>query len=126
MIIQTLTSFGLAPVSGVGGYGVVVRFDSVDDGPHLLFRADIDALPIHENPSHEHGSTVRGVMHACGHDGHSASLMALAYKLSLTKLQRGSVTLIFQPVRGKWSRCARHDEGQFLANDTVRLCLWLP
>ncbi|WP_232312713.1 M20/M25/M40 family metallo-hydrolase [Enterovibrio coralii] len=97
VIVQTLTSFGLKPISGVGGYGVVVVIKSTEDGPNLLFRADTDALPIHEVPCHEHGSEIHGVMHACGHDGHAASLMALAYKLSQTKLQRGSVTLIFQP-----------------------------
>ncbi|MGF1766961.1 amidohydrolase [Enterovibrio makurazakiensis] len=97
VIADTLRTFGYAPLEGIGGHGVIVKIESDQAGPQLLFRADMDALPINERANHEHGSQRFGVMHACGHDGHSASLMGLAHRLSEQNLQRGSVTLLFQP-----------------------------
>ncbi|CZF82202.1 putative hydrolase YxeP [Grimontia celer] len=97
LIADTLRSFGYDPQVNIGGYGIVLTIESGVAGPHLLFRADTDALPIDEAASHTHCSCTQGIMHACGHDGHSASLMALAYRLSMSSLQRGKVTLIFQP-----------------------------
>ncbi|MCC4799449.1 hydrolase [Enterovibrio norvegicus] len=97
LLVKTLRTFGYSPIEDVGGHGVVVKIDSGLPGPHLLFRADTDALPINEIAVHQHSSEHDGIMHACGHDGHSASLMALAYRLSLFTLQRGTVTMIFQP-----------------------------
>ncbi|WP_407333742.1 amidohydrolase [Enterovibrio sp. 27052020O] len=97
VIAEKLRSFGFTPIEGVGGHGVVVKITTGLAGPHLLFRADTDALPINEFAKHGHASRRYGAMHACGHDGHSASLMALAHRLSSQQLQRGSVTLIFQP-----------------------------
>lgn len=97
VIAKTLRDFGYTPLTGIGGHGIVVDIDSVEPGPNLLFRADIDALPIQEVASHSHCSGKDGIMHACGHDGHTASLMALAHRLSNSQLQRGRVTLLFQP-----------------------------
>ncbi|MFD2178958.1 amidohydrolase [Veronia pacifica] len=96
-IANTLRQLGYKPVTGIGGYGVVVKIDSDCDGPNLLFRADIDALPIDELSQHDHVSECQGVMHACGHDGHAASLVCLASRLRENNLQRGSVHLVFQP-----------------------------
>lgn len=97
LIASTLESFGFSPITNVGGCGVIVDISAEQDGPHLLFRADTDALPIQEVACHSHASENTGVMHACGHDGHSASLMAFAHKLSQNELLRGRVTLVFQP-----------------------------
>lgn len=60
-------------------------------------RADMDALPIHEQTSHNYQSTIKGKMHACGHDGHSAMLLGAAQYLASTRDFDGAVVLIFQP-----------------------------
>lgn len=112
LIADTLRSFGYNPQVNIGGHGIVLHLDSSQPGPHLLFRADTDALPIHEVALHSHCSGNAGVMHACGHDGHSASLMALAYRLSKSDIQRGKITLIFQPSEenGQGARAMLDDE----------------
>jgi hippurate hydrolase len=66
-------------------------------GPALGIRADIDALPIHETTGLPYASTVAGRMHACGHDGHSAILLAAAEALARRRKVRGTLRLIFQP-----------------------------
>jgi amidohydrolase len=81
----------------IGGHGVAVTFNLDKKGPHLLFRADLDALPIFENNQFEHKSSVDGVFHGCGHDGHMASLCGVAHILSNYKNRGGAVTLFFQP-----------------------------
>ncbi|RXJ72243.1 hydrolase [Veronia nyctiphanis] len=96
-IANTLRQLGYKPVTGIGGYGIVVSIKGPSPGPNLLFRADIDALPIPERSTHDHISENKGIMHACGHDGHAASLMSLAHQLRQQQLQRGSVHMIFQP-----------------------------
>ena len=66
-------------------------------GRRLAIRADIDALPIHEATGLPFASAVPGVMHACGHDGHTAILLAAARYLAETRRFRGTLHLIFQP-----------------------------
>jgi hippurate hydrolase len=66
-------------------------------GPRLGLRADIDALPIREATGLPYASGTEGVMHACGHDGHTAILMAAAQYLARTRAFRGTLRLIFQP-----------------------------
>lgn len=66
-------------------------------GPALGLRADIDALPIPEATGLPYASTVPGVMHACGHDGHTAILLAAAHHLAHTRRFKGTLRLIFQP-----------------------------
>lgn len=66
-------------------------------GPALGIRADIDALPIHETTGLPYASQVPGVMHACGHDGHTAILLAAARHLARSRNFRGTLRLIFQP-----------------------------
>ncbi|WP_325894471.1 amidohydrolase [Grimontia sp. NTOU-MAR1] len=112
LIADTLRSFGYDPQVKIGGHGIALTLESGIPGPHLLFRADTDALPIDEVATHSHCSNAKGIMHACGHDGHSASLMALAYRLSMSSLQRGKITLIFQPSEenGQGARAMLDDE----------------
>lgn len=101
-----LRAAGFEVTQGVGGTGVVAVLRN-GDGPTVLVRADMDALPITEATGAEYASSVRvrnssgaevGVMHACGHDVHTASLIATARALAKLKEQwRGTVVLIAQP-----------------------------
>lgn len=82
---------------GIGGHGIIATIDSGRQGPVLLFRAELDALPVDETISLPHASKTRDVAHKCGHDGHMAILIGLAYKLQENPLKRGKVHLLFQP-----------------------------
>ncbi|MEY2753826.1 MAG: hypothetical protein RJB65_184 [Actinomycetota bacterium] len=84
-------------LTGVGGTGIVATFDSGVPGPVLLFRSELDALPIVELGVDGHGSTVEGVSHKCGHDGHTTMVLGLAQYLSANRLAKGAVHLLFQP-----------------------------
>ncbi|MGR5140180.1 amidohydrolase [Photobacterium sp. DNB23_23_1] len=97
VINQQLRQFGLVPKADLGGHGIVVEFDSKNPGETSLFRADFDALPIHENACHHYASRHSGIMHACGHDGHTASLMMVAKYLCTHPPVTGRVLLLFQP-----------------------------
>ncbi|MBM7035395.1 amidohydrolase [Vibrio ulleungensis] len=96
-IAQQLRHFGLNPQEGIGGHGVICTVSGEQDGETTLLRADFDALPIQEKATHSHVSVNHGIMHACGHDGHTASLLAVAEKLAVTPPKRGKVILLFQP-----------------------------
>jgi amidohydrolase len=96
-VVEHLRSFGIADTAeGVGRTGVVGVIRN-GDGPTVGLRADMDALPIHETGCPPHRSTVDGVMHACGHDGHMAMLLGAARYLATTRRFSGTVVLIFQP-----------------------------
>jgi len=84
-------------VKGIGGYGMVATFDSGKEGPTLLFRSELDALPIQEINDFDYKSSYSGVSHKCGHDGHMCSLLGLAVSLHQNPPQKGKVHLLFQP-----------------------------
>ena len=86
-------------VDGLGSMrtGVCAVYDSGTEGPAVLIRAELDALPIEETNTFEHRSSVAGVSHMCGHDGHMATLIAVANGLHKRPIQRGRVYLMFQP-----------------------------
>jgi len=77
--------------------GLAAVYKGKDDGPTLLFRCDMDALPIQEISDKPHKSVVDGVAHLCGHDGHMAMVSGLALKLHEQPIKRGRVILLFQP-----------------------------
>ncbi|MHC1775281.1 MAG: amidohydrolase [Lentimicrobium sp.] len=81
----------------LGGYGVLAVFDSGRPGPEVLFRADMDALPIHELNKSDYCSQKAGVSHKCGHDGHSVILAGLAEHISSNRPEKGRFLLLFQP-----------------------------
>ncbi|MDZ7710167.1 MAG: amidohydrolase [Roseovarius sp.] len=90
----------LAPdslLTGLGGHGIAATFAGAKPGPTVLFRCELDALPITETGGAEHRSTVPGTGHLCGHDGHMAILTGLARLLSRTRPARGRAVLLFQP-----------------------------
>lgn len=94
---RLLSTWGLPVYRGLGGTGVVgiVRNGSSRDAIGL--RADMDGLPVAEQNRFAHASVQQGAMHACGHDGHTAMLLAAAKCLSQRREFNGTVYLIFQP-----------------------------
>lgn len=84
-------------ISGLGGTGVAVVYDSGQPGPTLLFRAELDALPIEEVGTPEYRSRIPGKGHMCGHDGHMALLAALGRQFGRERPKSGRVILLFQP-----------------------------
>ncbi len=85
-------------IEGIGGNGVAGILRGAEDGPCVALRADMDALPMEEKTGHPCASTIKGVMHACGHDVHTAALLGAALVLSDLKDRiRGTVKFIFQP-----------------------------
>lgn len=82
---------------GVGGHGVVAIIHGLQPGASVGLRADIDALPLQEAAGRLHCSTRANVMHACGHDGHTAMLMGAAAELVRERPAQGRIVLIFQP-----------------------------
>ncbi|MEB2269349.1 amidohydrolase [Bacillus safensis] len=81
----------------VGGHGVLAFIEGTSPGPTIALRADFDALPIHDEKDVPYKSTKPGVMHACGHDGHTATLLVLAKILHTHRDQlKGKIVLIHQ------------------------------
>jgi amidohydrolase len=96
-IADKLESFGVEVKRGVGGRGVVGTIRGGKPGKTIAFRADFDALPIQDMKQVHYRSTVPGVMHACGHDGHTAALLGFAKAMMEIKNElSGNVVLIHQ------------------------------
>ncbi len=102
-VAEKLRSFGLDAVeTGIGGTGVVGVLHgrsgpASDEAQAILLRADMDALPIHEETGAPYSSEIAGKMHACGHDGHTAMLLGAARRLAETRDFEGTVYFCFQP-----------------------------
>ena len=97
LIARTLTGWGIPVHRGLGGTGVVGIVKNGNSNRAVGLRADMDGLPITERNAFEHASVHRGAMHACGHDGHTAMLLAAAKYLSAHRNFDGTVYLVFQP-----------------------------
>ncbi|RMG79595.1 MAG: amidohydrolase [Chloroflexi bacterium] len=98
IVAQTLAELGLEVQTGVGKTGVVGVLEGDEDGPTVLVRADMDALPIHEQNQVEYASSVNGKMHACGHDGHTAIALSVAKIFAKYRAQiKGRIKFVFQP-----------------------------
>ncbi len=97
-VAEHLQALGLEVISGVGKTGVVGILEGARPGPTVLLRFDMDALPISESTGLPFASVHPGVMHACGHDGHTAIGMGVAQLLAHTRARwPGRVKLLFQP-----------------------------
>ncbi|MFZ9680384.1 MAG: M20 metallopeptidase family protein [Bacteroidia bacterium] len=95
---QRLRDLDIPFQAGIGGHGVVAHLEGHRPGPVVALRADMDALPIQEANQVEYASKVPGVMHACGHDAHTASLLGVASLLrNRTHEFSGTVRFLFQP-----------------------------
>ena len=97
-VVSLLKQFGISKIEeGIGKTGVVAVLEN-GKGKSIGLRADMDALPIHEeNQGRKYKSKTIGKMHACGHDGHTTMLLGAAKYLAETRNFKGKVVLIFQP-----------------------------
>jgi amidohydrolase len=99
---ERLRDLNIPFTTGIGGYGVVANLQGHRPGPVVALRADMDALPIQEANEVPYASKIPGVMHACGHDVHTASLLGVAALLrSRTQEFSGTVRFLFQPAEEK-------------------------
>ncbi len=98
IVAKELESLGLEVTKGVGKTGVVGLLEGAKPGPTLLLRFDMDALPIMEETGAEYASQNQGVMHACGHDGHTSIGLTVAKILTAQKDElAGTIKFCFQP-----------------------------
>lgn len=84
-------------VTQIGGHGIAFRYNGKKNGPVVLIRCELDALPIAEINTFEYHSVVANISHKCGHDGHMAIVAGLAAKLYESEIKSGAVVLLFQP-----------------------------
>jgi len=113
-VAEKLGRFGIPIETGIGRTGVVGTISNGSSDRKIGLRADMDALPLQELNEFGHRSTSDGVMHACGHDGHTTMLLAAAEYLAKNRNFDGTVQLIFQPAEeGEAGAKAMIDDGLF-------------
>ena len=96
-IVEQLQNLGIKKIhTGFSPHAIIAEIEGQEVGKTILFRSELDALPIQEIKDFDHKSQINGVSHKCGHDGHSATLLAFAQKLMQQKLKKGTVLLFFQ------------------------------
>jgi amidohydrolase len=126
IVARELTDLGLEVSTGVGKTGVVATLEGSLPGPVILARFDMDALPIQEETGAEYASQTTGVMHACGHDGHTAAGLAVARILEAHKDElRGTVKFVFQPAEEGLGGAEAMVADGVLENPKPDLCLSL-
>lgn len=115
IVVRQLESWGIKAHTGIGVTGVVGVINGTIPGDRAVgLRADMDALPMTEINTFEHASKHPGKMHACGHDGHTAMLLAAARCLAENRNFAGTVYVIFQPAEEGYSGAqAMIDDGLF-------------
>ncbi len=120
LISKTLKKFGYGTIERMAGTGVTAILDSGKPGKCVALRADIDALPIQEKTGLSYQSIQPGKMHACGHDGHTATLLAVAGALIQCKdCFRGKIKFIFQPAEETGTGALAMIEAGILENPKV-------
>lgn len=118
-VADHLRELGIEIQTGVGITGVVARIGD-GNGPVIGIRADMDALPIQEANDVPYASKISGVMHACGHDAHTAILMGVAKILNETPdLPAGEIRLLFQPSEEKWDSEGKSGATRMIEDDAL-------
>ena len=98
LVAERLRALGYRVTEGIATTGVMAELATGREGPVIAFRADMDALPIEEANTFEHRSQRQGLMHACGHDGHTATLLLAAEAIMALRDELcGHIKLLFQP-----------------------------
>ena len=111
-LLVLLARLNIDRVEKVAKTGILLTFKSMKKGKNVLFRGDIDALPIDEEIDIPYKSQKKGVSHKCGHDGHTTILYGLAKKYSEKRPESGDVYLLFQPAEENgWGARAVVDSG---------------
>ncbi len=114
LVVRELTAAGIPFERGLGRTGVVATIEGRAPGKRIGLRADRDALPLQEMNDFAHRSQRAGVMHACGHDGHTVMLLAAAEHLARHRDFDGTIHCIFQPAEeGEAGAKAMMDDGLF-------------
>lgn len=114
LVAAKLTQWGYQVHRGIGGHGLVAVLKRGVGTRRIGLRADMDALPMQEKNTFAHASQIADRMHACGHDGHTAILLAAAYRLATHGEFNGTLNLIFQPdEEGLCGAKAMIDDGLF-------------
>lgn len=114
LVAAKLTQWGYQVHRGIGGHGLVAVLKRGEGTRRIGLRADMDALPMQEKTPLAHASQIADRMHACGHDGHTAILLAAAYRLATHGEFNGTLNLIFQPdEEGLCGAKAMIDDGLF-------------
>jgi amidohydrolase len=124
-ILEFLSSHTNAHCSTVAKTGVTALFDSEIEGPTILIRGDIDALPIQETNTFGHKSEAEGVSHKCGHDGHTTILLGLALELNNHPIDNGKVLLLFQPAEETGEGAQQVMSDAFFHNIQIDFCFAL-
>jgi amidohydrolase len=126
IVARELNTLGLEIQTGIAGTGVVALLNGAKPGPVILVRADMDALPIVEETGAVYTSQNSGVMHACGHDGHTAILLTVARMLHAHRNEfAGKVKFMFQPAEEGLGGAEKMLEGGVLENPKVDVALGL-
>ncbi|MBX3030924.1 MAG: amidohydrolase [Chloroflexi bacterium] len=97
ILAERLEQAGYVVRRGVGGTGVVGTWQGVGDGPHVVLRADMDAMPVADTKPVAYASVHDGVSHACGHDVHMVVILGVAERLAADPAPVGRLTILFQP-----------------------------
>jgi hippurate hydrolase len=114
LVAAKLTQWGYQVHRGIGGHGLVGVLKRGEGPRRIGLRADMDALPMQEKNTFAYASQIADRMHACGHDGHTAILLAAAYRLATHGEFNGTLNLIFQPdEEGLCGAKAMIDDGLF-------------
>jgi amidohydrolase len=126
VILERLQAWGLEDARPIADTGATALVRGACPGRTLLWRADMDALPIQERNEVEYASTVPGVMHACGHDGHVAIALGLARLLHVGRRElAGNVRFVFQPAEESAGGARRCIEAGALEKPAVDAALGL-
>jgi amidohydrolase len=126
IVAQELNALGLQTKTGIAETGVVATLDSNQPGPTLLLRFDMDALPMQEETGADYASQTPGVMHACGHDAHTAIGLTLARLLHKHKNEwTGRIKFVFQPAEEGGAGAKRMVEEGVLENPKPDMALAL-
>lgn len=126
IVARELNELGLEVSTGIAETGVVALLEGGRPGPVVLMRFDMDALPIHEATGAEYASTNPGVMHACGHDAHTAIGLTVAKLLHAHRDQlAGTAKLVFQPAEEGLGGAKRMVDEGVLANPRPEISLAL-
>jgi amidohydrolase len=126
IVARELSTLGLEIATGIAETGVVALIEGTQPGPVLLLRFDMDALPVEEQTGVEYSSQTPGVMHACGHDGHTAIGLTVARLLQRHRQElAGTVKLIFQPAEEGLGGAERMVAEGILDSPRPNLCLAL-